>query len=223
MTQLPTIDRKTGTRRQEQAAARREQLLAVTLDLFAERGVQGTAIRDIARAAGITEGLIYHYFPSKSALLRAVMERYDCLPEMTEIAPILASVPVREALVQMGLRFIELVSRNRKYVTMIHTEAQRDPEVAQALSAFCTRGLDWAREFLESRIAKGELRPHDAAITIRLLHHGLLWFQVMEQTLSPPLDGESFVRGAVDVVLTGIAASPEPAASRADFRPGNSG
>jgi AcrR family transcriptional regulator len=223
MSQLPTVDRKAGTRRQEQAAARREQLLAVTLDLFAERGVQGTAIRDIARAAGITEGLIYHYFPSKSALLRAVMDRYDCLPEMTEIAPILEGVPVREALIQMGLRFIELLARNRKYVIMIHTEAQRDPEVAQALSAFCSRGQDWAREFLERRIVTGELRPHDAAISIRLLHHSLLWFQVMEQTLSPPLDGESFVRGAIDVVLTGITASPDGAGCRAGVQPGNSG
>ncbi len=210
MSHASAIDRKSGTRRQEQAAARREQLLAVALDLFAERGVRGTAVRDIAQAAGITEGLIYHYFPSKSALLQAVMERYDCLPEMTEIAPVLAGVPVREALVQMGTRFLDLVARNQKYVTMIHTEAQRDAEVAQALSAFCGRGLDWAREFLESRIAAGEVRPHDAAITIRLLHHSLLWFQLMEQTLSPPLDGESFVRGAVDVVLTGIAASNGP-------------
>src|SRR6478672_12126266 len=107
-----------ATRRQEQAAARREQLLAAALDLFAEKGVRETSIRDIAQTAGITEGLIYHYFESKSALLRAVMERYDCLPEMTSIEGALDNLPAREALVQMGLQFLRLLSRNRKYVTM---------------------------------------------------------------------------------------------------------
>jgi AcrR family transcriptional regulator len=199
------------TQRQVQAAARREQLLAVTLDLFAEKGVHGTSIRDIAQAAGITEGLIYHYFPSKSALLQAVIERYDFLEEIMRLGAQVEDVPVREALVQLCSRFLELLTRNRKYVTMIHTESMRDPEVAQSLGGHIAPGLAWAQGFIQGRIATGELRPHDAAVSVRLIHHSLLWFGLMQERLSPPLppiDPETFVRGAVEVLLDGIAASP---------------
>ncbi|MHB8467224.1 MAG: TetR/AcrR family transcriptional regulator [Acidimicrobiales bacterium] len=42
------------------------------LELFAERGASATSVRDIARAAAVSPGLVQHYFPTKDALRRAV-------------------------------------------------------------------------------------------------------------------------------------------------------
>jgi AcrR family transcriptional regulator len=47
--------------------ARRAQLLKLGRDLFAGRAYDELSIGDIARAAGISKGLLYHYFPSKRA------------------------------------------------------------------------------------------------------------------------------------------------------------
>lgn len=49
------------------------QLLERAAHLFAERGVAGTSTRDIADAAGLTRAAMYYYFPSKEALLRALV------------------------------------------------------------------------------------------------------------------------------------------------------
>jgi AcrR family transcriptional regulator len=169
----------------------------VALDLFAEKGVPGTSIRDIAQAAGITEGLIYHYFPSKSALLQAVIKRYDFLEDVMSVGAQMEQAPAREAIIQVCLRFMQILTRNRKYVTMTNTEAHRDPEVARLLGEHVLPGLQWGQEFMESRIATGELRPHDAAVSVRLIHHCLVWFALMQEKLSPPLpaiDPETFVR-----------------------------
>jgi AcrR family transcriptional regulator len=51
---------------------RRESILDAALRCFVERGFFGTAIPEIAAAAGISTGTIYHYFDSKEALVNAL-------------------------------------------------------------------------------------------------------------------------------------------------------
>src|SRR3984957_13471493 len=53
----------------------RARLRDAAVRLFAERGVAGTSVRDIAEAAGVTAGLITHHFGSKAGLKAAVDER----------------------------------------------------------------------------------------------------------------------------------------------------
>ena len=59
--------------------ARRAALIAATLDCVAEGGLPAATVRAIARRAGVTQGLIRHYFPSKDDLVetayQALMDR----------------------------------------------------------------------------------------------------------------------------------------------------
>jgi TetR/AcrR family transcriptional regulator len=57
------------------AAQRREQLLDTAARLFAVRGYAGATTSEIARAAGVTEPIIYRHFPSKRDLFIALIER----------------------------------------------------------------------------------------------------------------------------------------------------
>ncbi|NLV56753.1 MAG: TetR/AcrR family transcriptional regulator [Acidimicrobiales bacterium] len=52
----------------------RERILDIALGLMAERGASGTSMRALADACGLNVAALYHYFPSKDALLRAVIE-----------------------------------------------------------------------------------------------------------------------------------------------------
>lgn len=47
---------------------RRNQLLSVALDEFITRGFYGTSTREICRKAGISSGLLFHYFPNKESI-----------------------------------------------------------------------------------------------------------------------------------------------------------
>jgi AcrR family transcriptional regulator len=51
--------------------ARRDQLIAVTLDLVAEHGRRGLSLQRIADAAGISKAAVLYYFPSKDAVVAA--------------------------------------------------------------------------------------------------------------------------------------------------------
>lgn len=57
------------------AAQRKEQLLEVATRLFAERGYAGTTTAQLAKAAGVTEPIIYRHFASKRDLFIALIER----------------------------------------------------------------------------------------------------------------------------------------------------
>ena len=57
-----------------QGAAARERLYATALQLIAARGYEGTTLRDVAREAGVSVGLLYRYFPSKQAVVIALYD-----------------------------------------------------------------------------------------------------------------------------------------------------
>lgn len=54
---------------------RREELLDAAERAYAERGISRTTVSDVARAAGVTRGLVYHYFPTTQDLLDGVLDR----------------------------------------------------------------------------------------------------------------------------------------------------
>lgn len=54
----------------------RDGLLATSATLFRRQGYAATSIADLARGNGVSRGLLYHYFESKEALLREMLDRH---------------------------------------------------------------------------------------------------------------------------------------------------
>lgn len=57
----------------------RTHLMDAALRVFARKGYDGASVRDIAAEAQVAPGLLYHYFPSKAAVLQALFERSGAL------------------------------------------------------------------------------------------------------------------------------------------------
>lgn len=55
------------------SVSRRDELLELSARLFAERGYRATTVRDIADAAGILSGSLYHHFDSKESMVDLVL------------------------------------------------------------------------------------------------------------------------------------------------------
>jgi AcrR family transcriptional regulator len=58
-----------------QGAAARERLYATAMQLIAGRGYEATTLRDVAKEAGVSVGLLYRYFPSKQAVVIALYDQ----------------------------------------------------------------------------------------------------------------------------------------------------
>ncbi|MDN7244674.1 TetR/AcrR family transcriptional regulator [Planococcus shenhongbingii] len=62
---------------QEQASDRREQILAVALELFSNHGYHKTKVSDIVKAAGVAQGTFYWYFKSKEAIALEIIHNKE--------------------------------------------------------------------------------------------------------------------------------------------------
>jgi AcrR family transcriptional regulator len=63
-----------------EGSATRRRILQIALSLMAQRGVDGTSMRDLASAAELNVASLYHYFPSKRDLLESVLIEQGFLP-----------------------------------------------------------------------------------------------------------------------------------------------
>ncbi|HEY9564896.1 MAG TPA: TetR/AcrR family transcriptional regulator [Nocardioides sp.] len=59
------------------AGTRRDELLHIAAKLFAEKGFKNTTVRDIADAAGILSGSLYHHFDSKESMVDELLVRFQ--------------------------------------------------------------------------------------------------------------------------------------------------
>ncbi len=81
-------------RRQTLTDARRELVLDAARTVFAEAGIEGASIREIAKRAGYTPGAIYSYFESKEAIYAALLdESLDRLRDAVAAARVFRNAP----------------------------------------------------------------------------------------------------------------------------------
>jgi TetR/AcrR family transcriptional regulator, cholesterol catabolism regulator len=73
---MATTKRARGKSNGRGEAVRQAELLAIAADLFADRGYVATTVRDIADAAGILSGSLYHHFDSKESMIDEILSTF---------------------------------------------------------------------------------------------------------------------------------------------------
>lgn len=101
---------ETTTRRS--GSETRAEILRVALEQFTERGYDGTSIRDIAVALGITKSSLYYHFAGKEAIVRALLDgRHNEIDEL--LAWVDGQEPGTDLLRRTALRWVESTGRER--------------------------------------------------------------------------------------------------------------
>lgn len=109
--------------------ARREQLLDVGSRLFARHPYDEVAIGDIAAEAGVSRGLMYHYFPTKQDLAVAVTQA-ACAAVFADAEPEPAR-PVEELLREVLLGYVAFAVTHENGFRAMHTGLVADPKVRE--------------------------------------------------------------------------------------------
>jgi AcrR family transcriptional regulator len=92
-------------------AATRDRIVQVAADLFHEHGFTATGIATVLKKARVKSGSLYHFFPSKEALLEAVLERHIQLLGPTLLSPAEAAV---DDPIERVFSLLDLYRRNLK-------------------------------------------------------------------------------------------------------------
>ncbi len=145
--------------------------MAAALKVFAEKGFSEATNRDIAREAGIrSPGLIYHYFPSKMDLLRAIADRFSPITNFTQSGQTLFSFPPEVVLTKIGEMYLTLY-RNaevQSVMKVILGESLRNSEFAETFAKVGPlRILSFLSKYLEHLMDRGELRRIDPSTAAR--------------------------------------------------------
>ncbi|MFK4834878.1 TetR/AcrR family transcriptional regulator [Microbacterium sp. ZW T2_14] len=123
------------------ATQRREQLLDVANDLFAERGYEEVSVEDIARSAGVTRGLVHHYFGGRKDVYIALLERLGTLLEEELRPPAGRDAHARVA--DSVSRWLDWTESNRVIYlgTIAPGEDIADPEVRRVVTVLVRRAV----------------------------------------------------------------------------------
>ena len=105
------------------AGSRREELLRIAAGLFAEKGFKNTTVRDIADAAGILSGSLYHHFDSKESMVDEILSTFqeELFAKYDEV---LASDVDARAKIDKAVRLsFEAIDRHHFEVAIFQNEA----------------------------------------------------------------------------------------------------
>jgi TetR/AcrR family transcriptional regulator, cholesterol catabolism regulator len=141
-------------------SARRKEILAKSAQLFAERGVAATTVREIADAVGMLSGSLYHHFPSKDAMVEGVVRDYldDLLAGYREALD--AGLPPRVALERLIAISIEAAVAHPYAPEVYQNEMgylRAQPGLAEVISAGSEVQRVW-HEVLSAGVASGDFR-----------------------------------------------------------------
>jgi AcrR family transcriptional regulator len=123
------------------AAQRRDQLLEAANALFAERGYADVSIEDIATSAGVTRGLVHHYFGGRKEVYLALLERLGAIREQQLRDPQGRSARARVA--DTVSRWLDWTEANRAIYlgTIAPGEDIVDPDVRRVVAGLVGRAV----------------------------------------------------------------------------------
>ncbi|MFJ3492235.1 TetR/AcrR family transcriptional regulator [Streptomyces sp. NPDC086091] len=142
-------------RRRLSTAERREQLLSIGARLFSDSPYDEVWIEQVAEIAGVSRGLLYHYFPAKRDFFAAVVERES--ERMLRMTAAVSGVPVREQLTTGLDAYLEYVRAHAHGYRAFH---RADAAGDRAVRRVYRQALaDQERQILASLAADPEFGP----------------------------------------------------------------
>ncbi|MFY9555791.1 MAG: CerR family C-terminal domain-containing protein [Blastocatellia bacterium] len=197
----------------------RAKIAAAAEELFAARGFDGTAIRDIARKAAVNGAMIHYYFGSKEGLYRAILEG--------------AASKVRALLVETTSRGASTRDRLSSFVDAYTSYVLKHPDLARILYREMLMGGKHIREIAQKHavtnygilrdtiadgVRKGELRPIDTELAPVSLMGMIVIFQFLRPIISAALGKKEYdnrfveriAAHSIDLFLNGVVADGSP-------------
>jgi TetR/AcrR family transcriptional regulator, repressor of fatR-cypB operon len=147
---------------------KRDVILDAALRCFVERGFHGTSMPDIAERAGIAAGTIYHYFPSKEALVNTLFRTWKAEIAQRVFAAFPQHAPPREQFAIMWRTMADFALEHRDafaFLELHHHTTYLDGE-----SIAVDRNLkDFAHGIVRRAQADGLLKPVDPNLLMELV------------------------------------------------------
>jgi TetR/AcrR family transcriptional regulator len=179
----------------------RARIAAAAEELFAERGFDGTAIRDIARKAGVNSAMIHYYFVNKDGLYRAILEAAasrvrDLLVETTG-----RSGSTRARLSSFVDAYAQYILSHPNFARILYREMLTGAKhIKQIAQQYASANYMMLKGLIADGIELGELRRIDAELAPISLMGMVVIFQFLRPIISIALGKTAYDRRFADRV-----------------------
>ena len=186
-----------------------DRILSAALELFYQRGYQGTTTRAIADGAGVNEVTLFRRFGSKrNIFIEAVKRETDVSAELGE-AHFSLSDDLEGDLTAVGMRIVGEMTARARLVKIIMMEAARDPVIWQHISStpfgVIEKITGMFAEAQETGRIRPDLDPYVVAVTFfSFFFRTLVTTGFLGRDVFMDMDEEN-VRKFVNVFVTGIS------------------
>jgi AcrR family transcriptional regulator len=195
--------------RDEQVRQTRAALVAAGRRLFGRDGFAATSVEDLARAARVTTGALYHHFPTKAALFETVFEEIHLELLAASGAALGESLGTIEVLARGGEAFLDAVlAPDLQRIVII------DAPAVLGLARFTELDERYAVvaivAALQGAVAAGEIAVDDPETLARLFLGILTRGAMLIANSAEPSATRHAVARALRVLLAGLAAGSNP-------------
>jgi TetR/AcrR family transcriptional regulator len=210
------LEEETGRLR---GGERRRQLIQVAIRLFSQKGFRGTTTKEIALAAGITEGIIFRHFPTKDDLYVAILDYKasqspveEWLDELRQFATARADEALFRA---VASRILAHHRQDRDLMRLMLYSALEGHDLARAFSEKQFKPLhDFLCDYIACRQRDGAFRRTDASLAVHAflampIQHGLMTW-LLKFNLLKISDAEAAAR-FTQIFLKGLCHKARPA------------
>ena len=173
--------------REQLIEARRAQILDAAAAVFAEKGFHRATTKEIARAAGVSEGTIYNYFDSKADLLIGIMTRLAELENLDQELTDALQSDARDFLVTIFRERMGLVQQKVETIQAVMPEILVNPVLRERFhQQFVQPTATLFEQYIRARIELGHIRPLNVPLAVRAVQSmfvGLLVLRILGDEL----------------------------------------
>jgi len=196
--------------------ARRAQILEAAAQVFAQHGFRGATTRAIARAAGVAEGTIFRYFPTKRHLLLALFEAFVIRPIQQQLQTLETMEP-REWLEAFLVERLTAMRARLPLMQALYQEIRTDEAVRQMFVEQIARPfLEQVQALLAAALQRRQ-RPFHPALILWAIWGALHGVTVFGMEMDPGLAAlppEQIARELTALFLWGLEGHPDEPARR---------
>jgi AcrR family transcriptional regulator len=189
---------------------RREQILDAAMRAFARKGFTRATNKDIAQEAGITAGLIYHYFESKEAVLKAMIEERSPIRLVRSLSQELQALPPETFLRLLIQQVLQRVESDNfvQVIRVLLPEAIHNPAISPLAVNVLQEAIQFLSNYFSAKMEYGELRQVDALLVAQTLLNSVIGFvlrrQILRDSLALQYTQEQIVDSVVTTALYGL-------------------
>ena len=147
---------------------KKQHIIQTAITLFAEKGYEGTTIRDLAKRAKVNVAMVNYYFGSKEKLFEALVEsRAGYMRNLLDELKVNKTLSHFEKIEHIIFHYVNRILDNRAFFQVMQQEmlVSVRPELNRNISEVLIKNVDEIVKIIHSGIRKKEFRKVDAQLT----------------------------------------------------------